>query len=107
MSNLRGHGGARIGAGRKPKLEAQTIENIKRFSASTILKLFRDSATNPELKAEIATKIFLKSMPNVLDVNNREEIYTQIDVNLTGLDTESIRALIAQGRTNLIPERTA
>lgn len=60
------HGGKRLGAGRKMKLENQTIENIKRCAASTILKILRDSDNKDteELRADISTKVILKAMPS-------------------------------------------
>ena len=59
----RNWGGQRLASGRKPKLENQTIEQVKRYAASTLLKLLRDKNTDLELRADISTKVFLKAMP--------------------------------------------
>lgn len=57
-------GGKRLGAGRKVSLENQTLEQIKRYSASTILKILRDKTSDLELRADISTKVILKAMPS-------------------------------------------
>lgn len=56
-------GGKRLGAGRPLKLENQTIEKVKRLSAATLLKILRDKNSDLDLRADISTKVFVKSMP--------------------------------------------
>lgn len=54
------HGGARVGAGRKPTIENYTVGNILRLSASTILKALRDPDLSLEKKAELASRFIVR-----------------------------------------------
>lgn len=56
------HGGARVGAGRKPKLETATMDHILRLSASTILKCLRDPSIPLVDKAELASKYLVRKV---------------------------------------------
>lgn len=56
------HGGARVGAGRKPNVENYTIGNILRLSASTILKALRDPSIPLIDKAELASKYLVRKV---------------------------------------------
>lgn len=56
------HGGARVGSGRKPKIETATIDRILRLSASTILKALRDPSITLIDKAELASKYLVRKV---------------------------------------------
>lgn len=94
------NGGARVGAGRKPKLETVTIERIKRFAASTLLKLLRDVETPLNIRAEISKSIFLRSMPQKLEVDQNETKRLEIMVRLENMNEEDLKKIIEVGRKN-------
>ena len=62
-------GGARLGAGRKVKLENVTKQTILRLSASTILKALRDSSLDLQFRAALAKDFVLRQIPNKVEVD--------------------------------------
>lgn len=67
-------GGRRKGAGRKAHLEDKTIEEIVNLSANTIKQALEDETLDLEFRADLASKIFVKRMPQIVQGDGQQQI---------------------------------